>query len=178
MALCSLCFFFHVTDNFFSFLKNDVALKWPATSSLISTNTSNIGQKKKKKFKAASHISITKTQMLKRMQLFHFDPWDYKKRKKNQIDLRFGQGRQTFRQTKRKLCLPCTVQMYNLHVEKKDKKTNKPTTCVQKMANSFCSSRKVYNLQTKTSTKHFTDHSLVFRQAEKKTLLLTTYLKT
>lgn len=60
--------------------------------------------------------------------------------------------------------------MYNLHVEKKDKKTNKPTTCVQKMANSFCSSRKVYNLQTKTSTKHFTDHSLVFRQAEKKNI--------
>lgn len=127
--------------------------------------------------KAASHISITKTQMLIWCNNF-ISILEIKK-----INLDFGQVLQ-LQANQREFCLLCTVKctIYMLKINKQ-----KNSTWLQKKnGRQLLFLMKNYTIyKWKHQQKHYTDHSLVFRQAGKKkkkkknqeTLFLTTRSK-
>lgn len=112
------------------------------------------------------------------MQQFHFDPRD----QENKPWVRSS----TSTSGKPKRILSSVYRkMYNLHVENKKTKKTKTTTWLQKNGKQLLFIMKKYTIyKWKHQQKHYTDHSLVFRQAEKKekenrkTLFLTTKSKT
>lgn len=178
MALCSLCFFFHVTDNFFSFLKNDVALKWPATSSLISTNTSNIGQKKKKNLKQQVTFPSQRHRCLKGCNFFILIHEIIKKEKKIKLTSGLvkvvklsGKPKESF---VFRVPFKCTIYMW----KKKTKKQTNQQPVYKKWQIASVHQEKYTIYKRKHQQNILQTTVWFFGRQKKKTLLLTTYLKT